>query len=138
MKEAPKCGFYKTTCDNCEHRFGKLQDIITCPLCNIERSKCQNEKPYIWVIDPESGKNVNTGNRYETCKVHSNRKPTVGSWVNKNKETTDRTMEQGTDEQKQEYFMTEYVEKGKFVVDPKARTGFVPKVETDSELFNVW
>tara|TARA_R110002020_G_scaffold40358_2_gene119339 strand:+ start:834 stop:1571 length:738 start_codon:yes stop_codon:yes gene_type:complete len=140
MQEAPKCGIFKTTCDteNCEHRFGKSQEILICPYCNAERNKCQNTKPYIWVIDPDSGRNVNTGNRYDTCKMHSNRKASVGSWEHKNKETTDRTMEKGTDEQKQEYFLTEYVETGKFVADPKTRTGFVPKVETDSELFNVW
>ncbi len=140
MQDAPKCGIFKTTCDNeeCTHRFGKSQEVLVCPYCNTQRKKCTKEKPYIWVIDPETGRNVNTGNRYDTCKSHSNRKASVGSWKHKNKETTDRTMEQGTDEQKQEYFIEEYVEKGKFVVDPKSKTGFVPKVEQDSELFNVW
>ena len=46
-------------------------------------------------------------------------------------------MANATDEEKQEYFIEEYVEKGKFV-PAKTKTGFVPKIEQDSELFSVW
>lgn len=137
MQDAPKCGVLKTTCDYCDHRFGKLQEVLICPLCSAERSKCTKIRPYIWVIDQETGKNVNTGNRYEKCKSHDNRPASVGSWRNKNKETTEFAMSHGTDEEKQEYFIEEYVEKGKFV-PAKTKTGFVPKIEQDSELFNVW
>ena len=137
MPDAPKCGILKTTCDHCEHRFGKSQEVLTCPSCGKERSRCSKDKPFIWVIDPESGRNVNTGQRYDRCKSHSTRKAVVGSWKNKNKETTDLAMSNGTDEQKQEYFIEEYVDKGKFV-PAKTKTGFVPKVEQDSELFSVW
>ena len=136
-REAPKCGVLKANCDNCEHKYGKKQDVLICPFCGTERQKCTNTKPYIWVIDPESGKNVNTGQRYDTCKVHSNRKASVGSWKNKNKETTDRRMESKSDEEKQEFFLQEYVDTGKFVPS-KTKTGFVPKIEQDSEMFSVW
>ena len=132
----PVCGVIKSNC-NCGYHFGRNNDLTKCPHCSDERKYCQKVKPYIWVIDPESGKNVNTGNRYETCKSHSSRKVSVGSWEHKNKETTDLTMSHGTDEQKQEYFMTEYVEKGKFV-PAKTQTGFVPKVDEGSEVFSVW
>ena len=137
MQEAPKCGTLKTRCEECEHYFGKKQEETICPFCKTERKRCQKDKPYIWVIDPETGRNVNTGRRYESCKSHSNRKASVGSWKYKNKETTDLTMANATDEEKQEYFIEEYVEKGKFV-PAKTKTGFVPKIEQDSELFSVW
>ena len=43
-----------------------------------------------------------------------------------------------TDEEIQESFLEEYVEPGTFLVDKRTATGFVPKLDKDSELFNVW
>ena len=132
------CVALKRNC-NCGYHFGK-DEINQCPHCSLERQRCSKPKAFKWVKEPESGRFINTGYRYDTCIKHGNRKPIVGATQNRSKEDfiLNNMGNNKTDEEIQESFLEEYVEPGTFLVDKRTATGFVPKLDKDSELFNVW
>ena len=132
------CVALKRNC-NCGYHFGK-DEVKHCPHCNLDRQRCSLPKAFKWVKEPESGRFINTGFRYETCIKHGNRKPIVGATQNRSKEDfiLNNIGNNKTDEEIQESFLEEYVEPGTFLVDKRTATGFVPKLDKDSELFNVW
>ena len=72
------CIALKRNC-NCGYYFGKNEEIKECPHCNLDRQRCSKPKAFKWVKEPESGRFINTGFRYETCIKHGNRKPVVGA-----------------------------------------------------------
>ena len=133
------CNALKRNC-NCGYYFGKSEEVQQCPHCNIEQQRCSKPKSFKWVKEPESGRFINTGFRYETCIKHGSRKPIVGATRNRSKEDfiLSNIGNNKTDEEIQENFIEEYVEPGTFLVDKRTATGFVPKLDKDSELFNVW
>jgi hypothetical protein len=126
----------------CGYYFGKKKEIKICPHCNNERKRCSKPRSFKWVKDPESGRYINTGFRYDTCNYHSNREPIMLSGQEKTKENFDLSDHghQKTDEEIQENFLEKHVDTDSptFLVDARTATGFVPKVDKDSELFNVW
>ena len=133
------CIALKRNCD-CTYYFGRDEEIKKCPNCNAERKRCSKPKAFKWVKEPESGRFINTGFRYDTCIKHGNRKPLVGSTSNRSKEDfiLNNIGNEKTDEEIQESFLQEYVEPGVFIEDKRTKTGFVPKIDKDSEMFNVW
>ena len=133
------CNALKRNC-NCGYYFGKSEEVQQCPHCNIEQQRCSKPKSFKWVKEPESGRFINTGFRYETCIKHGSRKPIVGATRNRSKEDfiLSNIGNNKTDEEIQENFIEEYVEPGTFLVDKRTATGFTPKLDKDSELFNVW
>ena len=135
MQEKKVCGQLKSKCD-CGFIFGRKQDQLECPECHEERKKCQKPKPFKWVTDPESGKLVNTGERWDKCYHHGNHKAQVGESARHNKENIDQSSRKSnkrTDEDIQEIFLEKY--NGKFT---RTDYGFVPKIEQNSNFFNVW
>ena len=133
------CIALKRSC-NCGYYFGRDESFKQCPHCNLERQRCSKPKAFKWVKEPESGRFINTGFRYETCIKHGDRKPIVGATQRRSKEDfiLNNIGNDKTDEEIQESFVQEYVEPGTFTVDKRTATGFVPKLDKDSELFNVW
>ena len=133
------CIALKRNC-NCGYYFGKDEGIEKCPHCDLDRQRCSLPKAFKWVKEPESGRFINTGYRYDTCIKHGNRKPVVGATENRTKEDfiLNNIGNDKTDEEIQKNFLQEYVEPGTFVEDKRTSTGFVPKIDNDSELFNVW
>ena len=133
------CIALKRNC-NCGYYFGRNEEIKQCPHCNLERQRCSKPKAFKWVKEPESGRFINTGYRYDTCIKHGNRKPVVGATQNRTKEDfiLSNIGNDKTDEEIQENFMKEYVEPEVFIEDKRTQTGFVPKIDKDTELFNVW
>ena len=133
------CIALKRNC-NCGYYFGKDEGIEKCPHCDLDRQRCSLPKAFKWVKEPESGRFINTGYRYDTCIKHGNRKPVVGATENRTKEDfiLNNIGNDKTDEEIQNNFLQEYVEPGTFVEDKRTSTGFVPKIDNDSELFNVW
>ncbi len=133
------CVALKRNC-NCVYYFGRDEELKQCPHCSLERQRCSKPKAFKWVKEPESGRFINTGFRYETCIKHGNRKPIVGATQNRSKEDfiLNNIGNDKTDEEIQDSFLQEYVEPGTFTVDKRTATGFVPKLDKDSELFNVW
>jgi len=67
------CVALKRNC-NCGYYFGRDEELKQCPHCNLERQRCSKPKAFKWVKEPESGRFINTGFRYETCIKHGNRK----------------------------------------------------------------
>ena len=128
-------------CD-CGWYFGKDKEVLKCPHCNKDRKTCSKPRSFKWVKHPETGKYVCTGFRYETCNYHGNRKPMMGKDDQKTKEVFDLSGQGNgkTDEELQEMFLEKHVntESPDFLVDSRTATGFVPKLDQDSELFNVW
>jgi len=126
----------------CGYYFGKKEDIKVCPHCKRDRKTCSKPKSFKWVKDPESGRFINTGFRYDTCNYHGSRKAVVGATQNRTKEDFDLSNHGNgkTDEELQESFLEKHVntEEPTFLVDARTATGFVPKVDKDGELFNVW
>ena len=135
------CNTLLRKCD-CSYYFGKKEEIIKCPHCNNERRRCSKPKSFKWVKDIDTGRYINTGFRYDTCNYHGNRKPMMGHGQQKTKEDFDlsNTGQGKTDEEIQEKFLEKHVnnDSPNFIVDARTATGFVPKIDNDSELFNVW
>jgi hypothetical protein len=133
------CVALKRNC-NCGYYFGRDEEIKECPHCNLGRQRCSKPKAFKWVKEPESGRFINTGYRYETCIKHGNRKPVVGATQNRTKEDfiLSNIGNDKTDEEIQENFIQEYVEPGVFLEDKRSATGFVPKIDKDTEMFSIW
>ena len=106
-------------CD-CGWYFGKDKEVLKCPHCNKDRKTCSKPRSFKWVKHPETGKYVCTGFRYETCNYHGNRKPMMGKDDQKTKEVFDLSGQ------------------GNGKTDEELQEMFVPKLDQDSELFNVW
>ena len=100
------CVAIKRNC-NCGYYFGRDEEIKECPHCNLERQRCSKPKAFKWVKEPESGRFINTGFRYDTCIKHGNRKPVVGATQNRTKEDfiLSNIGNDKTDEEIQENFM---------------------------------
>ena len=130
------CGYLKAKCD-CGQYFGNEQKTNSCSNCGEERKPCKKPKPFKWVTDPDSGKQVNTGERHNHCFFHSNRKPEVGATSKRTKDKVEQSSLASpygrTDEEVKEKFLEKHGDK--FI---KTQTGFTPILPKDSEFLNVW